>query len=118
MRQILGIAALVILLSGCSVQLKTAPAPVDVCNLALISGRLVTSAQSGLALDDSTGHVTEVLWPFGYSARRGTSGVELVDDKGAVVAHEGDFVEMGGGLGANEVWSACAGSVTVVPVQG
>ena len=118
MRTIFSLAALALLLSACSVQLKTAPARVDVCDLALISGRLVTSAQSGLAVVDSTGHVTEVLWPFGYTARRGVSGVELVDEMGAVVAREGDLVEMGGGLGANDVWSACPGSVTVVPAQG
>jgi len=116
--KILAIVALAVVLSGCSVQLRTAPAPVDVCDDALTSGRLVTSAQSGLALVDSTGHVTEVLWPFGYTARRGVSGVELVDEKGATAAREGDFVEMGGGLGANDVWGACPGTVTVVPAQG
>ena len=118
MPKILAITALAVVLSGCSVQLRTAPAPVNGCDDALLSGRLVTSAQSGLAVVDSTGHVTEVLWPSGYSARRGISGIELVDEKGGVVAREGDFVEMGGGLGANDVWNACAGSVTVVPVQG
>jgi hypothetical protein len=117
-RTIFNLAAMALLVAGCAVQLRTAPAPVEVCNLALISVPHVTSAQSGLALVDSTGHVTEVLWPFGYTARRGVSGVELVDEKGAVVAREGDFVEMGGGLGANDVWGACPGSVTVVPAQG
>jgi hypothetical protein len=116
--KILAIAALAVVLSGCSVQLRTAPAPVNGCDDALLSGRLVTSAQSGLAVVDSTGHVTEVLWPFGYTARRGASGVELVDDRGATVAREGDFVEMAGGLGANDVWGACPGSITVVPAQG
>ena len=118
MPKILATAILAIVLSGCSVQLRTAPAPVEVCDLALTSGRLVSSAQSGLALVDSTGHVTEVLWPFGYAARRGLSGGELVDEKGAAVAREGDLVEMGGGLGANDVWGACPGTVTVVPAQG
>ena len=118
MRTIINLAAVALLVAGCAVQLRTAPAPGDACDDALISGRLVTSAQSGLAVVDSTGHVTEVLWPFGYTARRGVSGIELVDDKGAVVAREGDFVEMGGGLGANDVWGACPGSVTVVPTQG
>ena len=118
MRTIINLAAVALLVAGCAVQLRTAPAPVDACDDALIGGRLVTSAQSGLAVVDSTGHVTEVLWPFGYTARRGVSGLELVDEKGAVVAREGDFVEMGGGLGANDVWGACPGSVTVVPAQG
>ncbi len=115
---IVSLAAVALLVAGCAAQLRTAPAAVDVCDDALVSGRLVTSAQSGLALVDSTGHVTEVLWPFGYAARRGVSGVELVDDEGGVIAREGDFVEMGGGLGANDVWGACRGTVTVVPAQG
>ena len=118
MRRILSLAAVALLVSACAVQLRTAPAPIDACDLALTSGRIVTSAQSGLALVDPTGHTTEVLWPFGYSARRGVSGIELVDDQGAVVAREGDFVEIGGSLGANDFWTACPGSVTVVPVQG
>ena len=117
-RMIVSLAAVALLVAGCAVQLRTAPARVDVCDDALVSGRLVTSAQSGLALVDSTGHVTEVLWPFGYTARRGVSGIELVDDKGATVAREGDLVEMGGGLGANDMWGACSGTVTVVPAQG
>lgn len=118
MRKIGSLIGVALLVAGCSVQLRTAPAPVDVCDEALTSGRLVTSAQSGLALVDSTGHATEVLWPFGYSARRGVSGVELVDEKGVAVAHEGDFVEITGGLGLDDAWVACAGSVTVVPAQG
>lgn len=118
MRTIISFAAVALLVAGCAVQLRTAPAPHAGCDDALISGRLMTSAQSGLAVVDSTGHVTEVLWPFGYTARRSVSGVELVDEKGAVVAKEGDFVEMGGGLGANAVWGACPGSITVVPAQG
>lgn len=105
-------------LAACSAQLRTAPAPVEACEDALISGRLVADARTGLAISDSTGKVTPVLWPFGYSARSGLSGLELVDDRGAIVAREGDFVEMGGGLGANETWGACPGSVTVIPAQG
>ena len=118
MRRIISLAAVALLVAGCAVQLRTQPGPVDACDSALTSGRLVTSAQSGLALVDSTGHLTEVLWPFGYSARRGVSGIELVDDKGVAVAHEGDFVEMTGGLGLNDAWIACAGTISVVPTQG
>ena len=118
MRMIVTLAAVALLVAGCAVQLKTAPARVDACDLALTSGRLVTSAQSGLALVNSTGHVTEVLWPFGYSARRGVSGVELVDDGGKAVAKEGDFIQVTGGLGANDVWAACPGTITVLPAQG
>ena len=108
----------VLVLAACSTQLRTAAAPVSHCDDALISGRLVAEAQSGLAVIDSTGKITPVLWPFGYSARRGLSTIELVDEGGKAVAKEGDFVEISGGFAADETWAACAGSVTVVPAQG
>ena len=112
------LAVAAILLAGCAAQLRTAPAPLNACDEALASGRLVASAQSGLAIADSTGHVTEVLWPFGYTARQEAAGLALLDADGRVVAHQGDVIELGGGLGANNVWAACAGSVRVVPAQG
>jgi hypothetical protein len=117
-RRLLVASLLATLLFACSAQLRAAPAPAQACDDALLTGRLVTSAHSGLAVSDPTGKVVEVVWPFGYTARRGISGVGLVDDGGGIVAQEGDFVEMDGGLDANDVWNACAGSVSVVPVQG
>lgn len=113
------LALIAVVLAACSpVQLRTAPAPVDACEDALGSGRLVTSQQSELALQGTTGEVFQVLWPFGYSARSAGTGVELLDETGKVIAREGDFIQAGGGFGVNGVFGACAGSVRVVPVPG
>jgi hypothetical protein len=103
-----------LLLVGCTVSLRTAAAAVDACDLGLGGGTLVASAQSGLALGSGTGRVTEVMWPFGYTARRGTSGIELIGQKGEVLAREGDFVQVGGGMSNDGVFQVCDGSVQVV----
>ena len=97
------------------VQLRTGPAAVNVCDDALGSGRLVANAQTGLAFVDATGATIPILWPFGYSARREGTGIVLVDETGKVIAHEGDFVQAGGGTGNEGLFAVCAGSVKVVP---
>ena len=38
-----------------------------------------------------------VVWPYGYSLRRGGSEVLILNGKGKVVAKVGDRVRMGGG---------------------
>jgi len=112
------LASAVLVLAGCSVQLRTAPAAVQVCDEALGSGRLVASAQSGLALADGSGRITPILWPFGYTARRDASGIALIGHKGEVLAKEGDFVEAAGGTGADGFFAVCDGTVRVVPPFG
>ena len=102
---------------GMPVALRTAPAPVDACEDALLAGELVTSAQSGLAIRNAA-DVTEVLWPYGYSAAREVDGVVLRDPAGEVVARVGDRVQMGGGFGAGGVWGACAGSIRAMSNEG
>jgi hypothetical protein len=111
------LALMAIGVAGCSVQLRTDTQPRDACEMALASGRLVADARSGLGLADTTGEVTPVIWPFGYSARREASGVVLLDETGRAVAREGDHIEMGGGFGA-DAFAACAGSIKVVPAPG
>lgn len=118
LQRIVALALLGVVLAGCAVQLKTAPAPVSACDDALASGRLVANAQTGLAFEGSTGEVLPVLWPFGYSARRGVAGIELLDSGGAVIAHEGDFVTAGGGTGNDGLFAVCPASVKVVPPPG
>jgi hypothetical protein len=104
---------------GMPVALRTAPAKVDACDLALLAGELIASTKSGLAVRNAD-TVTEVVWPFGYSAARETTGLVLRDDKGKVVAHEGQRVTLGGGGGggADGAWVACAGSVQEVSDTG
>jgi hypothetical protein len=118
LQRIGALALLVVVVGGCSVQLKTAAAPVQACEDALGSGRLVANAQSGLGFADPAGAATPILWPFGYSARRGVSGLEILDETGVVVAREGDFVQAGGGTGNDGFFAVCAGSVQVVPAPG
>lgn len=117
LQRIVALAILGVVLAGCTVQLRTAPAAVQDCDLALGSGQLAANPQSGLGFKIASGEVLPVVWPYGYSARRGVSGTELIDEKGAVVAREGDFVTAGGGTG-NDGFVVCAGSVKVVPAPG
>lgn len=114
-RRFLSSAVLFVVLSACGtpVALRTAPTKAAGCDMAVLAGELVASNQSGLAIRGPD-LVTEVLWPYGYSATRETSGLVLRDETGLVVGHEGQRVQMSGGLGANNVWAACAGTITEV----
>jgi hypothetical protein len=100
-------------IAGCSASLRTAPAPAEDCDMALLAGTLVEDPRSGLGVEDVTGTVTPVLWPFGYSARPDLGGIALVDANGAVIAHVGETIELGGGLG-REFWVACGFGITNV----
>ena len=120
--RLLALGALAVtLLAGCGtpVALRTQPAPISACMDALATGVLVTSNKSGLAIrggSDGDG-VIEVEWPFGYTARRDGIGVVLVDSAGVDVAREGQLIQMGGGNGADSVFHACPGSISVVAAQ-
>jgi hypothetical protein len=74
---------------------------------ALITGRLARNAGSGLGLISPGAPPVVVEWPFRYSAREEGGRIALVDETGTVVAHEGDFVQMGGGMGQMNIWYAC-----------
>ena len=101
---------------GCNqLVLRTAPAPEDACDAALVSGRLVSSRESGLALQPPGEPNLAVTWPFGYKAGGFVGSLELQDETGRVLAREGDLVEVGGGMGGDGSWLACAGTVRVVP---
>jgi hypothetical protein len=119
LRRMTALALLACALSGvlaaCSspVSLRTAQTRFDACEQALLAGELVKSSRSGLAVRDSEG-VTEVLWPAGYSATKETTGLVLRDETGRVLVHEGQRVQMSGGLGADNTWTACAGTIQEV----
>jgi hypothetical protein len=101
-------------LVGCApASLRTQPAPISACMDALATGTLVPSALSGLAIKAPDGTVVEVEWPFQYTARRDMTGLALIDSAGVLVAHEGQVIQMGGGTGADNVFHACPGSVTL-----
>jgi hypothetical protein len=101
------------------VVLRTAAEPALACDAALTAGRLVSSRESGLALRPADGGPNiAVTWPFGYSARGFVGGLELRDEAGRVLAREGDFVQVGGGMGGDDSWIGCAGSISVIPAPG
>lgn len=103
--------------AGCTpVAIRTPARQPDGCMQALMHGTLTKHEATGLGIADRNGVVLPVEWPFGYSARMEVSKIVLVDEKGFVVAREGDFIQVGGGMGTgpapNAVWFAC-GPVTV-----
>lgn len=97
-----------------SITLLTQPAPAQGCDDALAQGTLVPDPRSGLALASGNGERTPVMWPFGYSARLVDGVIELVDSSGALVAREGDMVQMGGGFGASGLFYSCSDGLVVV----
>jgi hypothetical protein len=86
------------------------------CPDALIEGALVADARWGLALDDGqSGFVRKLLWPYGYTARR-DERVVVLDERGRIVAAEGDEVRLGGGeVSPDDAWLICDGIHVVVP---
>jgi hypothetical protein len=98
------------------VSIRTPAREPQACMDALMQGTLAKHAQTGLGIAEQDGVVLPVEWPFGYTARIEVSKIVLVDEKGFVVAREGDLMQVGGGMGAgpapNAVWFAC-GPVTV-----
>jgi hypothetical protein len=114
--KIAAFALVAIALAGCSILspatgIRTAPAPAQACLAALLGGTLAEHPQSGLGVTSADGQATAVEWPFGYTARNDMGSLLLVDERGRVVAREGDEVSVGGGFG-NQFWHAC-GPVTV-----
>lgn len=105
------------LLAGCSVGLRTANAPSEACDDALIGGSLERHPQTGLGISTQGEEVTPVQWPFGYSARLEIATMLLVDENGGTVAREHDRVEVGGSSGADGTWIGC-GPVTYVSNEG
>lgn len=65
--------------------------------LALHAGRLRADPATGCVWTESTLGPQSVMWPPGFGVRFTEAGAELVDHTGAVVAREGDWIEMGGG---------------------
>jgi hypothetical protein len=95
------------------------PAGVAACMDALASGELVADARWGVALGQVDGPTIQVMWPAGYSARQMAGMIELLDERGVVVARVGDAVTIGGGFGAGNAWWACgAPNRGPLPVEG
>ena len=95
--------------------LRTAPAPQEACDAALISGRLVSSRESGLALQVTGEPNFPVTWPFGYRLGGFVGSLELQDETGRILAREGDVIQLSGGTSGDGSFIACAGTISVVP---
>jgi hypothetical protein len=107
-RQLAGVVLAVVVLGGCSVQIRTGPQDVQACDGALIAGKLARSGETGAGLLDGEGVVQSVTWPFGFSARIGVSGLELLDAAGTYVAREGDVISAGGGSDGQGSFVICS----------
>lgn len=81
--------------------------------MASMTGTLVEDPRSGLGVEDTTGVVTPVVWPFGYGTRMDFGGTALIDSSGTVVAHVGETIQLGGGPG-RDFWVACGFGITKV----
>ena len=106
-----------------AVPTQTPPLPAagspQACMAALLTGELVADRGWGVAVKGDDGRVVKVIWPYGYAARADGSGLVLVDTRhgNAVIAREGDRVEVGGGYAGSEEdgWLACADVAVVAP---
>jgi hypothetical protein len=97
-------------LIGKRIDLATSDPPLPgttVCDLALSSGLLARNPRTGLGLLDTTGTEHDVIWPAGYTAWIVNGRADLRDESGDVIAHEGDRIELTGGLGPERVWVSC-----------
>jgi hypothetical protein len=99
---------------GAAVRIATAsepnPSPWNLCPTALGGGTLAPSPRSGLGFG-ADGEIRDVLWPFGYTARRDGDTVLLIDDHGTFVARTGEHMAVGGGAIGDNTFFAC----TVAP---
>lgn len=76
------------------------------CPPALLSGQLV--AKDGeLAVATGPGDIRLVKWPFEYSVSTDDGTLVLTRLLGGVVAREGDFVDLGGGMIDDERFAVC-----------
>ena len=92
------------------------PGTPQACMAALITGTLVRNPTSGVALRDEQGLVRQVVWRYGYGARDNGGRLVVLDASGAVVAHEGDRVSIGGGEIDNKgTWSGCGDTTILAP---
>jgi hypothetical protein len=69
--------------------------------------RLWRRGRALLGLTSPNSPPVVVEWPFRYSAREENGRVALLDETGTVVALEGEMVQMGGGMGQQNIWFTC-----------
>jgi hypothetical protein len=92
---------LLLVTAGCSV--INPPEAIDpssrLCSLVLLSsysGATLVATSGELDVRRSDGKIVHASWPPGYAATTGSSGVELRDQTGKVIARSGDHVDLSG----------------------
>lgn len=88
------------------------------CLDALDAGRLVADPRWGIAVQAGVNPPDLIFWPHGYVGRVAGDRLELLNDRGQVIAHTGDHIEMGGGMttiGGREGFSPCPVGIEVIP---
>jgi hypothetical protein len=83
------------------------------CPTALADGVLVSDGKT-LVLQAPTGETSPIAWPAGYRVEQRGGKLAVVDFLGNVKAREGDHIQVGGGVGTDNVFHAC-GEIVVVP---
>jgi hypothetical protein len=86
------------------------------CPTALVSG-VLTASGTDLLLTDDTGAPIDVVWPDGYSVRRDGDALALVNRFGFVMAREDDRIDMGGGVGTDDLFHGCNDIVVRAPTS-
>jgi hypothetical protein len=93
-------------------QINLATAPVTAaCDQALASGVLSRTERTGMGIADPAGVVYGVVWPAGWYAQVTNGQAQLLDVQGGVVALEGERIQFGGGLGADNLFHVCPARV-------
>ncbi len=64
-------------------------------------------------LADESGATEVVVWPDGYGVRPDSDALVLTNRFGFAMAREGDRIEMGGGVGGDDLFHGC-GDIVVV----
>ena len=113
---LLAIAVAIVACQNTRVVIDTASPPNGTpgpCMAALTDGKLVVTPENTVGLLEPNGDGRALIWPAGYSSRQ-NGGVSSLDETGAVVAHVGDTVEIGGGEATpSGAWLVCPGQVVV-----
>ncbi len=90
------------------------------CHDALLAGRLVAHPAWGLVVQAGSDPPLRIVWPHGYAGRVAGDRIELLDNRGDVVARSGDSIEMGGpaaNVTEDEGFGACPNSITLTAAQ-
>ncbi len=83
------------------------------CPTALLEGVLVDDGSGGLAVKAPEGAVVPVHWPDGVGVGADDGHLALKNPLGSVIAREGEFVSMAGGVPGDGPGFAACGPISV-----